>query len=153
MGRSAPLRAVGPPESHHPHPGTPRSPHGHPPHRIGGFGLNLNKTCCRPWVNGEDVTPPAREQQRKRTGRGRNLVAGGSSGRIGGVPKTQPRVTRRRLSPADVRSELDVWEARYGVPSDRLADAFCDTAGRLVETDDFHAWSQTYDTWLHVGAR
>jgi hypothetical protein len=21
-----------------------------------------------------------------------------------------------------------------------------------VETDDFHAWSQTYDAWLRVGA-
>ena len=69
------------------------------------------------------------------------------------MPKTQPRVTRRRLSPADVRAELDAWEARYGVPSDRLADAFCDTAGRPVETDDFHAWSQTYDAWLRVGVR
>jgi hypothetical protein len=69
------------------------------------------------------------------------------------VPKTQPRVARRRLSTADVRAELDVWETRYGVASERLADAFRDPAtGGLVETDDFHAWSQTYDAWLHVGA-
>ncbi len=69
------------------------------------------------------------------------------------MPKTQPRVTRRRLSPADVRAELDAWETRYGVPSARLADAFRDPTGNLVETDDFHAWSQTYDAWLRVSAR
>lgn len=70
------------------------------------------------------------------------------------MPKTQPRVTRRRLSPADVRAELKAREARYGVASDRLADAFRDPAtAALVETDDFHAWSQAYDAWLRVDAR
>ncbi len=74
-------------------------------------------------------------------------------GSIGDVPKTQPRVTRRRLYPVDVRAELDVWEGRYGVASDRLADAFADSTGNLAETDDFHAWSQTYDAWLRLNGR
>ena len=48
---------------------------------------------------------------------------------------------------------MDAWEARYGVVSDRLADVFHDpVTGGLVETDDFHTWSQTYDAWLRVGA-
>ena len=73
---------------------------------------------------------------------------------MGNVPKTKPRVTRRQLTPTDVRAELDAWEAKYGVASDRLADAFRDPAtGVLTETDDFHTWSQTYDVWLRVGAR
>ncbi len=37
--------------------------------------------------------------------------------------------------------------------SDQLADAFRDPAGELVESDDFHAWSQTYNTWLRAAAR
>ena len=74
-------------------------------------------------------------------------------GSIGGVPKTQPGVTRRRLYPVDVRAELDVWEGRYGVPSDRLVDAFRDSTGSLTETDDFHAWNQTYGAWLSVDGR
>ena len=53
----------------------------------------------------------------------------------------------------DVRAELDAWEARYGVPSDRLADAFMDSTGSLADTDDFHAWSQTYNGWLRVVGR
>lgn len=70
------------------------------------------------------------------------------------MPRTQPRVTRRRLAPADVRAELKGWEGKYGVTSDHLADAFRDPAtGELVETDDFHTWSQTYEAWLHLGAR
>lgn len=42
---------------------------------------------------------------------------------------------------------------RYGVPSDRLADAFGTVAVNLVETADFHARRQTYDAWRHLGAR
>ncbi|MGH9090319.1 MAG: hypothetical protein ACRDZR_02900 [Acidimicrobiales bacterium] len=69
------------------------------------------------------------------------------------MPKTQPRVTRRQIGPAEVRAELDAWEAKYGVGSDRLADAFRDPAtGALVETDDFHCWSQAYDAWLRLHA-
>ena len=72
---------------------------------------------------------------------------------VGEVPRTEPRVTRRRLFTVDMRAELDAWEARYGVPSDRLADAFRDSTGSLAETDDFHAWSQTYNGWLRVVGR
>ncbi|MGH9064239.1 MAG: hypothetical protein ACRD0L_09775 [Acidimicrobiales bacterium] len=58
------------------------------------------------------------------------------------------------MTAADVRAELDAWEALYGVGSDCLEDAFRDAVtGELVETDDFHTWSQTYDTWPHLGAR
>ncbi|HVX21288.1 MAG TPA: hypothetical protein VHB02_08070 [Acidimicrobiales bacterium] len=69
------------------------------------------------------------------------------------MPKTQPRVSRRQLGPADVRAELDTWEAKYETPSDRLAEAFTDpVSGELVETEDFFAWSQAYAAWRHLRA-
>jgi hypothetical protein len=70
------------------------------------------------------------------------------------VPKTRPAITRRRLTPADIRAELDAWEAKYEVPSERLADAFRDSVtGELVETADFHEWSQAYDVWRRLDTR
>jgi hypothetical protein len=86
--------------------------------------------------------------------RGSKGPGSGLSGSMGNVPQTKPRVTRRQLTPADVRAELEEWEAKYGVASDHLADAFWDpTTGALTETNDFHNWSQAYDAWLHVSVR
>ena len=67
------------------------------------------------------------------------------------VPKARPRTTHRVVIADDVRAELDAWEQKYGVPSDRLLDAFRDpVTGELIETDDFHAWDQAYEFWLAI---
>lgn len=49
---------------------------------------------------------------------------------------------RARVAPV-----LAAFEARYGLPSSRLAEAFRDEAGELVETDDFSAWDEAYSIW------
>jgi hypothetical protein len=70
------------------------------------------------------------------------------------VPKTRPPITRRRIKPHDVRVELDARERRYGVPSERLADAFRDAAtGELVESEDYRSWSHAYELWLRASRR
>ena len=38
-----------------------------------------------------------------------------------------------------IRRDLAAYEARYGVPSDRLAEAFTHR-GHLEETDDYRHW-------------
>jgi hypothetical protein len=49
---------------------------------------------------------------------------------------------------AELRVQLDKFEARYGIPSARLADAFRDQrTGELKETEEFHAWAQRYAAW------
>lgn len=50
-------------------------------------------------------------------------------------------VRRKVLTADDLRSRLDNWEERYGVPSDRLWEAFRDDRGQIVETDDMRTWS------------
>jgi len=52
----------------------------------------------------------------------------------------------------EVRARLDRFESRYGVPSERLADAFRDDGGELVETDDFAEWSMAWTIWRHIQA-
>ncbi|HXW81454.1 MAG TPA: hypothetical protein VEJ84_18265 [Acidimicrobiales bacterium] len=69
------------------------------------------------------------------------------------MPKTRPQITRRQLTIADVRAELDTWERKYGVTSEQLAEAFRDPVkGGIVETDDFHSWIMAYETWLELNA-
>jgi hypothetical protein len=60
-----------------------------------------------------------------------------------GVVKTELRfVTAEAL-----RSQLAEYEARFGVPSDRLADAFR-RDGELEETQEFLDWSALYSAYL-----
>jgi hypothetical protein len=47
---------------------------------------------------------------------------------------------------SDIAAELRGFEARFGVASDRLLDAFR-VDGKLRETDDFFAWSSLYAAW------
>ena len=44
---------------------------------------------------------------------------------------------------AQIETVVHSFEEHYGLPSDRMAEAFME-AGRLVETDDLHTWSQYY---------
>lgn len=70
------------------------------------------------------------------------------------VASTKPQVTKRCLGPAEVRAELDAWEAKYGVSSERLLDAFRDPkTGELVETEDFFVWEQAYEAWRRLATR
>ena len=43
-----------------------------------------------------------------------------------------------------LRAVLDEYEERFGVPSERLLDAFTRPDGSLDESEDFHAWD---DAW------
>lgn len=52
-----------------------------------------------------------------------------------------------------LRAELDRFEKRYGVPSERLADAFTDPDGRLEESDDFHAWGKAWASYQILTGR
>lgn len=49
----------------------------------------------------------------------------------------------RFVTVKDLQARLSEYEQRYGVPSDRLADAFT-VNGKLQETEDFLAWSTLY---------
>jgi hypothetical protein len=49
----------------------------------------------------------------------------------------------RFVTVKDLQTQLAEYEQRYGVPSNRLADAFT-TDGELQETEDFLAWSTLY---------
>ena len=53
----------------------------------------------------------------------------------------------RFVTAEDLRSQLAEYEARFGVPSDRLADAFR-RDGELEETQEFLDWSALYSAYL-----
>jgi hypothetical protein len=63
----------------------------------------------------------------------------------GGLMKSEARM----ITASDLRRRLELFENRYGIPSDRLAEAFTNQAG-LRETDDFHSWSILYGAWQAV---
>lgn len=71
----------------------------------------------------------------------------------GGLVMRRGRVVRRRdVEPDELEARLRRYEARYGVPSDRFVEAFI-VRGRLVETEDFHDWSQALQLTRLVGGR
>jgi hypothetical protein len=53
----------------------------------------------------------------------------------------------RFVTAEDLRSQLAEYEVRFGVPSDRLADAFR-RDGELEETQEFLDWSALYSAYL-----
>lgn len=55
----------------------------------------------------------------------------------------------KRWALDEIRAELDRFEAAYGVPSDRLGDAFV-VEGELRETADFRRWDFVYACWQHA---
>jgi DNA topoisomerase IB len=57
------------------------------------------------------------------------------------------RIKRVTVTPGTLRTGLDEFERRYQVKSERLAEAFRDERGALVETEDFHRWCSTYAAW------
>jgi hypothetical protein len=60
-----------------------------------------------------------------------------------GTVKTELRF----VTAEDLRSQLAEYEARFGVPSDRLADAFR-RDGQPEETQEFLDWSALYSVYL-----
>lgn len=52
---------------------------------------------------------------------------------------------RAQLTVEDLRAELDAYERRYGVSSERRFDAF-PASGRCDDTD-LVAWSELYHLW------
>ncbi|QBI20770.1 hypothetical protein ER308_15160 [Egibacter rhizosphaerae] len=60
---------------------------------------------------------------------------------------TPPPHRRREISREELRGELDAFERRYGVPSERMVEVFRTTGGDLDETEDFHRWQQLHAAW------
>ena len=63
------------------------------------------------------------------------------------------RVARISVSSAEaergrLRALLDGFEARYGLPSDRLMEAFLDDDGNLVESAEWRQWDGAWVAWL-----
>ena len=52
-----------------------------------------------------------------------------------------------------LRAELDRFEERYQVPSERLAEAFTGPDGQLDESDDFHAWGKAWASYQILTGR
>jgi vacuolar-type H+-ATPase catalytic subunit A/Vma1 len=57
-------------------------------------------------------------------------------------------VANEPLTIEAVERQLRYFEDLYGVPSERLADAFRTSDGRLKELPDFHRWSLVYAAYL-----
>ena len=55
------------------------------------------------------------------------------------------KVELSRVNLAALEERLAAFERRFGVPSERMADAFMQ-GGRLVETEEFRSWSEVYAT-------
>jgi hypothetical protein len=43
-----------------------------------------------------------------------------------------------------LRTLLDEFESKHGIPSARLLEAFMGPDGRLRETEEFHAWDEAW---------
>lgn len=52
-----------------------------------------------------------------------------------------------------LRAELDRFEERYRVQSDRLAEAFTQPNGDLDESEDFHAWGKAWASYQILTGR
>lgn len=50
-----------------------------------------------------------------------------------------------------LEARLHEYEEKYGLPSDRLAEAF--RSSPLQEDDDFHDWTLLYSAWQSVRSR
>jgi hypothetical protein len=57
-------------------------------------------------------------------------------------------IIRRTTTRAELRAELEQFEAEYGVPSERMVEAFT-VNGQLVETPAFARWSLLYTAEMH----
>ena len=53
---------------------------------------------------------------------------------------------RRRVTIGEIREQLDALEERYGVPSNRMLDAF--DADQRCANDDLDRWSKLYHAWM-----
>lgn len=58
---------------------------------------------------------------------------------------------RSTVSIDKLEARLHEYEERYGVPSDRLTEAF--TKSPIKETEDFHDWTLLYSAWQSITKR
>ncbi|MFA9431773.1 hypothetical protein [Egicoccus sp. AB-alg2] len=63
------------------------------------------------------------------------------------------RVVTLDQAAAEARELLDDYERRYGLPSERRAEAFTDASGRLHQTGDYLLWSATWQRWCDLRSR
>jgi hypothetical protein len=76
---------------------------------------------------------------------------------IAGVSRSNSHERRPRVktdfvetTADELRRKIASFEAAYGVPTERMFDAFKQD-GEFVETDDLHAWSLLADTLEAIG--
>ena len=62
--------------------------------------------------------------------------------RISRISILSAEAERERL-----RAILDQFEARHGLPSDHLMEAFLDDEGNLVESEEWRAWDGAWAGW------
>lgn len=53
----------------------------------------------------------------------------------------------------ETRRVLDEFEARYGLPSERLMEVFLGSGGHVDESADFHAWDSAWTSWQILTGR
>jgi hypothetical protein len=101
-------------------------------------------------------TDPTHGADRATTGLGGATVAGTLERDVS--LSTMPasgtvRIVTLEQAIADARAELDAYERTYGVPSDRLAEAFVDATGVLRETGQYVRWMSTLERWRSLTSR
>ena len=92
-----------------------------------------------------------RRSGQRRRGRGtcreRECVVTELRSRNPSSPSGNVRVVTVEDAIIEARWRLDEFEQRYGVTSDRLAEAFTDAAGQLIRTGAFLQWTATLERW------
>lgn len=69
---------------------------------------------------------------------------------MGAMPEVQPiyiAVVDADSERVRLRAELDVFETKYHLPSERLQEAFTRADGSLDESEDFHAWGSAWASY------
>lgn len=63
-------------------------------------------------------------------------------------------IRRRPFDIDAARLELDAFEAKYGVPSERRDEPFYSPCGCWTETDEWRDWDFLYTAWtIAIGRR
>jgi hypothetical protein len=70
------------------------------------------------------------------------------------VPKTLKIVVEdAEGARIETRRVLDEFEARYGLPSERLMEVFLGPDGHVDESANFHAWDSAWTSWQILTGR
>lgn len=109
----------------------------------------------------EAITRPQAELAETFAARASALTSALSQAQVtGGTMADMPKARVLKIGVVDadaertrLRGELDRFEERYGLPSDRLAEAFTGPDGDLDESEDFHAWGKAWASYQILTGR